>query len=594
MRVHPTAFRCATACGAALLAIACGHDGPTELLSASATLAIESGAPTLTAIGDSVSLLATIRDRDGNPLSSVPITWQSSMPEVASVTAGGIVVAKGNGTALITARAGAASDTTTVTVAQHVARIVFRTQPESQLAGRELPRPIVVVLQDERGTPVTKAPAGPVTLTLGPVGILAGTTTVTPVNGVATFTGLAVPEPGHAYWLRASAGDLPPAVSSVFDVYIPFVSVSAGHVHTCGLAADGVAYCWGDNAEGRVGDGSTTTRSLPVRVAGDQRFMAVHAGAPGTWALTPEGKTFRWGGGFTVPTAFASDYTFASLSTHWATCGLTPAGLGYCWGDLVWGSDDPTLVFDGRALTALETGEDNGCGIATDGTIWCVGNNPSGELGNGTTAYTSTPTAVVGGFRFAMLGMGEEHACGLTTDGLTYCWGRNQYQQLGDSVAGAQSSVPVAVAGGHHFTTISVGAWHACGLEAGGTAYCWGDNRYGMLGTGSQLAWSATPDPVAGGHTFVAISAGGYHTCGITTEGFTYCWGFNVSGALGTGGTPLSASTPVLVAGPALPTGGASAVARSAASAQPGLRLERAPSSARPNSAATRAATIAG
>ena len=69
--------------------------------------------------------------------------WLSPLPpEGASVMTGGIVVAKGNGTALITARAGAASDTTTVTVAQHVARIVFRTQPDSQLAGRALPRAV--------------------------------------------------------------------------------------------------------------------------------------------------------------------------------------------------------------------------------------------------------------------------------------------------------------------------------------------------------------------------------------------------------------------------------------------------------------------
>ena len=555
MRVHPAAFRWATACGAALLAIACGHDGPTALVPVAATITIESGVPTLTAIGDSVSLSATIRDRDGNTLSRVPVIWESLTPEVASVTTGGVVVAKENGTALIAARADDARDTTTVTVAQSVARIVFSTQPDSQLAGRALPRPVVVELQDALGTPVTAIPTGPVTLTLGPVGTLAGTTTVTPVDGVATFTDLTVPEPGHAYWLRASAGDLPPAVSSVFDVYVPFVSVSAGGVHTCGLADDGVAYCWGANEDGRVGDGSTTTRSLPARVAGDQRFVEVHAGSPGTWARTPEGKSFRWGDGMTIPTAFASDYTFASLSTKWSTCGITLAGLGYCWGDQVWDGDDPTLVLDGRALTALESGEDNGCGIATDGAIWCVGNNPSGELGNGTTAYTATPTAVVGGLRFTMLGMGEEHTCGLTTDGLTYCWGRNQYQQLGNSAAGAQISVPVAVGGGRHFTTISVGAWHACGLEAGGAAYCWGDNRYGMLGIGSQDAWSATPKLVAGGHTFVAISAGSYQSCGITAEGFTYCWGDNLNGALGIGSTPLTAYTPVLVAGPALPPG---------------------------------------
>ena len=97
------------------------------------------------------------------------------------------------------------------------------------------------------------------------------------------------------------------------------------------------------------------------------------------------------------------------------------------------------------------------------------------------------------------------------------------------------------------FATLSAGAYHTCGVTTTGAAYCWGDNSHGQLGTGS-ISTSALPVAVAGGLTFSMLTTGGWHTCGLTTGGAAYCWGANLEGELGDGST-TSSPVPVPVSG---------------------------------------------
>ena len=83
---------------------------------------------------------------------------------------------------------------------------------------------------------------------------------------------------------------------------------------------------------------------------------------------------------------------------------------------------------------------------------------------------------------------------------------------------------------------ISAGFFHACGVTAGGEAYCWGNNDYGQFGDGDTTSRS-TRVLVAGDAGFTVVSAGSTHTCGITATGVAYCWGGNNEGQLGDGTT---------------------------------------------------------
>jgi len=95
--------------------------------------------------------------------------------------------------------------------------------------------------------------------------------------------------------------------------------------------------------------------------------------------------------------------------------------------------------------------------------------------------------------------------------------------------------------------TISAGYYHSCGVTPGGAAYCWGENS-GELGNGTNTD-SPTPVAVSGGLTFASISAGFIETCGVTTSGAAYCWGDNYSGQGGNGTTGRSSYSPVAVSG---------------------------------------------
>jgi alpha-tubulin suppressor-like RCC1 family protein len=133
--------------------------------------------------------------------------------------------------------------------------------------------------------------------------------------------------------------------------------------------------------------------------------------------------------------------------------------------------------------------------------------------------------------------VGESHTCGLTAAGAAYCWGQNAAGQLGVGDAVLRSSIPLPVTGGLTFATLSAGDAHTCGLTTNGVAYCWGWNFDGQLGTGSAGAPSGTPVIVAPRLSFLAIASGHSHTCAVEGSGVAYCWGQNLSGRLGTGTT---------------------------------------------------------
>lgn len=240
------------------------------------------------------------------------------------------------------------------------------------------------------------------------------------------------------------------------------------------------------------------------------------------------------------------------------TCGITADDRAFCWGDNPFGELGdgtttrrlvPRAVAGGLRFKAITAGTHFTCGLTTEDRAYCWGYNVYYQLGDGTTGTMQlTPSPVAGNRRFRQIRAGARHTCAVTFADVAFCWGENFYGQLGAVTEGfLQSNVPLRVeTGGPVFRRILPGGSHTCALTATGVAYCWGDGRFGQLGNGT-LTTTRTPTRVSGSRTYAQLTAGSFHTCGVSA-GKAYCWGDNGSGGLGDG-TQTSRSVPTAVAG---------------------------------------------
>ncbi len=383
-------------------------------------------------------------------------------------------------------------------------------------------------------------------------------------------------------------------VQATFTTGSGILSLEASIHHACAVDADGALICWGENAYGSCGQGSSEGFQPPERVPTTLKFTSVAPGNVFTCGLTVEGEAYCWGWNYwgqlgdgtrtdsEDPVRVSGGHTFVSLiasSRH--ACGVTSNGIAYCWGAHDFFQLGPTRSLDSCdgwlcSTTPVRVGEFESltadhlftCGLKSDGTAYCWGADfPIGNLGSDPTMLEACalghlcsryPLPVSGGHRFVQLSASPGHACGLTSDGAAYCWGANTRGELGVGFTSEdRNSTPLAVVGGHTYVSIAaggtgivVGPRHTCALAEDGRTFCWGANSDGQLGTGGSLIMMDVPEPteVTGSHHFEALTSGEVVSCAATSEGDLYCWGSNALGVLGHDpSTQGASSSPLLV-----------------------------------------------
>jgi len=394
-------------------------------------------------------------------------------------------------------------------------------------AGTDLDPDGYTVTLDE-GQPQPVAVNGAVLLT----GLTSGAHALA-LGGVAANC---IPNDANASALNVVAGDTADVAFTV-TCTSTFASVSVGYLFACGITIAGGTYCWGINQDGQLGHGATGPAEcfgypcsiIPVSVVGGLRFGTVSAGSDHACGIAAGGAAYCWGDnaygelgdgttvGKAAPVAVRGGLSFGALSTGAGhTCGVTNGGAVHCWGmndsgQLGDGTTTdritPVAVLGGFTFATVSASAGGGhtCGITTGGATYCWGHNAFGELGDGTTIDQASPVAVAGGASFAVVSAGAGQTCGVTTTGGAYCWGWNSEGQLGDANR-IDSATPVAVWGGLSFAAVSSaggGGYVTCGVTTSRTAYCWGDNSYGELGDAQASStpsapYSTVPVKVAG------------------------------------------------------------------------------------------------
>jgi alpha-tubulin suppressor-like RCC1 family protein/uncharacterized protein YjdB len=470
-----------------------------------AAVAVNPPAVTLTE-GEGMSLSAAARDAQGAPLGDRRAQWRSENPRVATVASTGELRAVAAGTTRVTATIEEKAASIPVTVTARPAPVAVM-PPPTPLPPRDTAAPLVT-----RPTPDAGA---------GAAGFVA-----TRLSAGGRHTCGVGPGGAVICWGANERGQLGSAAgqSATEPVRIPDLgglrTVVSGATHTCGLRGDGTAVCWGANDKGQLG-AATPGRQLspqPVAVAGNRTFTALAAGDRHTCGLTADGTAWCWGdngsgqtGGSGGPTSsqVRGGKKFTALAAgakH--TCGIATDGAVLCWGDgfsgqLGRGARESQREPVGADLkvkaTDVAAGKEHTCAVAQTGRVWCWGANKAGEVGDGSTRERLGPeeAQTPRGLRFVSVVAGADFTCALAEGGQAYCWGANRLGQLGDGTR-VNRSTPVAVQSELSFAAIAAGEAHACGLPREGSRrpVCWGANAAGQLGNGT-VEPRASPTPVS-------------------------------------------------------------------------------------------------
>ncbi len=317
------------------------------------------------------------------------------------------------------------------------------------------------------------------------------------------------------------------------------VFVSAGHWTSFYLKSDGSLWATGWNTYGQLGDGNLSGWG----------FSAVPAPTP-VLIMTGVSGVSTSGSGF-------HSVFVKTDGTAWATGGNGNGELGD-------GSNQqrhtPVQVLAGgvplAGVAAVSAGSFHSLFLKVDGTVWACGYNSSGQLGDGTTLSRSTAVQVmVNGLPLTgvkAVSAGSGHSLFLKTDGTVWAVGSNWAGQLGDGVesyppdGNTYTTTPVQVPNMSGVKAIEAGSEHSLFLKTDGRVFAVGGNSSGQFGNGTVNYYlDPVRVPVQTQTGVVAISSRSNQSFFLKSDGFLWGCGENTAGELGDGTTVSPRPTPV-------------------------------------------------
>lgn len=255
-------------------------------------------------------------------------------------------------------------------------------------------------------------------------------------------------------------------------------NLSLGSKHSCALLTDGTVWCWGLNTSGQLGNGTTENSNIPVQVTGLPDVVAsISAGQDFTCATLQDQTIWCWGDnsngqlndGTSTNTSKPVKSLFAASPAQisggqFETVGEA-SGQVSMWAkkdaDNIFGLNDAFLISGNRFAPG-------GCAVRGAGSVDCW-------------TADNKPINVKGILDAIFVEAGLDHACALDGISAPVCWGKNNFGEVGD-MTNIDKEEATYVVQLESVTALAVGGHHACVLIGDGTAKCWGYNAFGQLG----------------------------------------------------------------------------------------------------------------
>jgi alpha-tubulin suppressor-like RCC1 family protein len=317
-----------------------------------------------------------------------------------------------------------------------------------------------------------------------------------------------------------------PVVPRPVEIELGVTRVAGGEGSTCALLVGGGLACWGTACQGQLAGGDTNGRATPARSpsAAAERFVELASGSSHVCAIDLDARAWCWGWnaygqlgrgtssplaepGAALPVRIESISEVRGIALGTAhTCAIT-GDTASCWGANGAGQlGDGTRTVRSRpapvrglpgAVQELAAGDRHTCArtrLEGRDEVWCWGWNERGQLGDGSTCapddeaclYRTEPTRVALDGDAVALAVGALFGCAVLEGGAARCWGANDVGQLGTGDRRSAAS-PVPVVGLDDARAIATGANHTCALRDDGTLACWGRNALAQLGDGTLV-----------------------------------------------------------------------------------------------------------
>lgn len=329
----------------------------------------------------------------------------------------------------------------------------------------------------------------------------------------------------------------------------PHAALSLGHSTissgqgVSGAISGGKVYTWGKDAGGygQLGTGSSAAATpTAVTISGSRQITDLSMGSTGAVALASDNTVWAWG------SKISTDCSTASTRPMQIT---VPSGVTITSVSVLPDCGSILLSSDGRLFTYLGNGFDTAslpggrkikqiskgfCVLATDGTVWCRGSNNHGQLGNGSTASSSSDFVQVplrSDLQASQIASNGSTVAVVLSNNAVWGWGDNSSGQLGNGSTGSTVNTPVQFKGegALDFIKVAVGGSHISALARDGSVSSAGQNSSGQLGNGTTTS-STTPVIATRNNVpaFSDITDGASQTYGVTSSGAVWGWGTNL------------------------------------------------------------------